>query len=215
VNTENKFSNLEKTLIQIIKNKVLPQKSYLVGGTTVYLYLHHRLSVDLDFFTPKAFNPEAFIFKMRGLFKEVNLELIEKETLILFLTSEKLKFFLFRLPYKLLSPINFHKVKSGIICPLASFDDIEAMKAIALAQRGSAKDFIDLYDLISRAGHSFDDLAFRVRTKYQVDDKYDYHLNTKYKKFVFVFAANFLSFSLISVCCHLERGMSYPKRQGH
>lgn len=178
MNIENKLLSLEKILVQIIKNKLLPQESYLAGGTAIYFYLHHRLSVDLDFFTPKAFNPEALIFKMRNSFEEVNLELIEKETLILFLSSEKLKFSLFHLPYQPLSPITLHEVKSGIICPLASLDDIEAMKAIALAQRGSAKDFIDLYDLMLRTRHSFKDFAFRVRTKYQVDEKYDYHLKT-------------------------------------
>jgi len=178
VNIENRVSSLEKILVQIINNKVLRQESYLAGGTAIYFYLHHRLSVDLDFFTPRAFNPEALVFKMRNIFEEVDLELMEKETLILFLSSEKLKFSLFHLPYKLLSPLNPYEVKSGIACQLASVDDIEAMKVIALAQRGSAKDFIDLNDLLRKTGHHFKDLAFRVQTKYQVDEKYDYHLKT-------------------------------------
>jgi predicted nucleotidyltransferase component of viral defense system len=178
VNIGDRVHSLEKILVQIIKNKLLPQESYLAGGTAIYFYLRHRLSVDLDFFTPKAFNPEALVFKMRNSIKEVDLELMEKETLILFLSSEKLKFSLFHLPYQLLSPLSPYEVKSGIICPLASLDDIEAMKAIALAQRGSAKDFIDLYDLLRRTGHSFKDLSFRVRIKYRVDEKYDYHLKT-------------------------------------
>lgn len=178
MNIGNRVFSLEKILIQIIENKLLPQESYLAGGTAIYFYLCHRLSIDLDFFTPKAFNPEALVFKMRNSFEEVDLELMEKDTLILFLSSEKLKCSFFHLPYKLLSPLNLHQVQSGIICPLASLDDIEAMKGIALAQRGSAKDFIDLCDLLRKTGHSFNDLAFRVRTKYQVNEKYDYHLKT-------------------------------------
>lgn len=82
------------------------------------------------------------------------------------------------MPYRLLSTLTFYEVKPGIDCPLASLDDIEAMKGIALAQRGSAKDFVDLYYLLHKTRHSFDDLAQRVRSKYQLDHEYNYHLKT-------------------------------------
>jgi predicted nucleotidyltransferase component of viral defense system len=77
-----------------------------------------------------------------------------------------------------LSGLSYYEVRPGIPCPLASLQDIEAMKALALAQRGSAKDFIDLYYLLRKTGHSFDDLARLVQRKYQVDEKYNYHLKT-------------------------------------
>jgi len=60
----------------------------------------------------------------------------------------------------------------------AVLDDIEAMKTLALVQRGSAKDFIDLFYLLQKTGHSFADLSFLVRRKYDLDDKYIYHLKT-------------------------------------
>ena len=34
----------------------LPKGVYLAGGSAVALYFNHRLSVDLDFFTPEEFN---------------------------------------------------------------------------------------------------------------------------------------------------------------
>ena len=34
----------------------LPKDVYLAGGTAVALYFGHRLSVDLDFFTPMGFD---------------------------------------------------------------------------------------------------------------------------------------------------------------
>ena len=34
----------------------LPKGVYLAGGSAVALYFSHRLSVDLDFFTPEEFN---------------------------------------------------------------------------------------------------------------------------------------------------------------
>ena len=61
---------------------------------------------------------------------------------------------------------------------MASLDDIEAMKTLALVQRGSAKDFVDLFYLLRKTGHSFADLSLLVQRKYDVDKKYDYHLKT-------------------------------------
>lgn len=52
------------------------------------------------------------------------------------------------------------------------------MKAVALAQRGSAKDFVDLYHMLRRTRHTFEDMFSRVQQKYQVDEKYNYHLKT-------------------------------------
>ncbi len=106
------------------------------------------------------------------------MELMEKETLILFLSPEKLKLSLFYLPYKLLSPLTSYEIKPGIVAYFVSLDDIEAMKAIALVQRGSAKDFIDLFYLLEKSGHSFNDLSALVQRKYDVDEKYNYHLKT-------------------------------------
>ena len=61
---------------------------------------------------------------------------------------------------------------------MASLDDLEVMKALALAQRGSAKDFIDLFYLLKESSHSFSDLSSLVQLKFGVDKKYDYNLKT-------------------------------------
>jgi len=178
VKSGQKAHALENVLAKLLESAVLPHDCYLAGGTALYFHLHHRLSVDLDFFSPRPFLPETLVFRFRQEFREVDLELLEKETLILFLSAEKLKFSLFYLPYKLLSPLVPHEIRPGLFCALASLDDIEAMKALALAQRGSAKDFIDLFYLLKRTGHTFADLSLLVQRKYDVDKKYDYHLKT-------------------------------------
>ena len=169
---------LETILARVIKSAILPDACYLAGGTALYLRLHHRLSVDLDFFSSRPFNPEMLVFKFKEEFAKIDVELMEKGTLILFLSPNKLKCSLFHLPYKLLSPLTEFKAKPGIVVPLASLDDIEAMKALALIQRGSAKDFVDLFYLLKKTGHSFADLSLFVQRKYDVDQKYDYHLKT-------------------------------------
>lgn len=167
---------LESVLAKLMKSAILPDDCYLAGGTALYFRLHHRLSVDLDFFSPRPFSPETLVFKFRQEFGEVDLELMEKDTLILFLFPEKLKFSLFYLPYRLLLPLTAYEIGPGTAASLASLDDIEAMKALALVQRGSAKDFVDLYYLLKKVGHSFRDLSLLVQRKYDVDDKYNYHL---------------------------------------
>lgn len=178
MNWEEKFEALRKILIRLLECKILPQGSYLAGGTALYFYLHHRLSIDLDFFTPKSFRSEPFVFKMRECFDYVDVEIMEKDSLILSLSKEKIRFSLFYFPYKLISDIHLFKMNKGISCPLASLEDIEAMKAISLVQRGSAKDFVDLYYLLQKTQHAFEDIAAQVQKKYRLEKKYDYHLKT-------------------------------------
>ena len=170
--------HLKKVLVKLLKSAILPSDCYLAGGTALYFQLHHRLSVDLDFFSPRPFNPEMLAFKLRNEFGNSNLELMEEDTLILFLTPEKLKFSLFHLPHKLLAPLTDYKIRPGIVASFASLDDIESMKSLALVQRGSAKDFIDLFHVLKRTGHSFVDLSLLVQRKYDVAEKYNYHLKT-------------------------------------
>jgi len=60
----------------------------------------------------------------------------------------------------------------------ASLDDIAAMKAIAISQRGSAKDFVDFYHLLKKSQLKFEDLSSLVRQKYDLEKKYEYHMKT-------------------------------------
>ena len=174
---------LVEQLERLLACRILPAQTYLAGGTAVYFYLQHRLSVDLDFFTQSNFNSEIFLSKAKGCFDKVSVELIEKDTIILYLSREKIKFSLFHFPYKLLSPKYEAPLNTGITCPLASLNDIAAMKAIAIGQRGSIKDFIDLFCIIRETGLVFGDVFDLVIEKYHVDHNYDYHLKTAFVYF--------------------------------
>lgn len=53
------FRCITPTMDAILNSAIiehLPSDSYLAGGTAIALYHGHRLSVDLDFFTPRAFD---------------------------------------------------------------------------------------------------------------------------------------------------------------
>ncbi len=164
----------------LLKSGILPKGSYLAGGTAVYFYLHHRVSIDLDFFSESDFNPEKLLFKLQQHIENVSLEVMEDSTLIAYLTKNKTKFSMFHLPYPLIQDVNHRSLSPGIECPLASLEDIAAMKCIAIAQRGSAKDFFDLYAIINYKNIQFNDIFKLVKQKYNIGDNYMYHLKTSF-----------------------------------
>lgn len=165
---------------KLLSSGILPQDSYLAGGTAIFFYLNHRVSVDLDFFTEFNFTPEKLFFHLQQCFEKVSLEVLEDETIIAFLTDNKIKFSMFHLPYPLIQNLHFHNLEPGIDCPLASLEDIVAMKSIAIAQRGSAKDFFDLFCIIKHKHITFNDVFNFVKNKYNIDDSYMYHLKISF-----------------------------------
>ncbi len=68
--------------------------------------------------------------------------------------------------YPLLQPVGIDQQYS---CPVASLDDLACMKLSAIAQRGSRKDFIDLYT-IAQHHRPFTELLDLYRRKYAVED---------------------------------------------
>ncbi|MCK5095351.1 MAG: nucleotidyl transferase AbiEii/AbiGii toxin family protein [Spirochaetes bacterium] len=168
---------LKKLLNDIIKAGVLPKDCYLAGGTAVYFYLNHRLSRDLDFFSLNVFHSEIILKRFENHF-EVKIEILEMDTIIIYLTKEKIKFSLFHYPYPLLNNLHFKKINNHMECPIASFLDIIAMKIIAIVQRGSAKDFIDLFFLLEKMNLQFHEIVGLVKKKYGVEDRYEYQIKT-------------------------------------
>jgi len=175
---EDTLIKIENQLSRLIKCDLLPSNTYLAGGTAVYFYLRHRVSVDLDFFTPAEFNPEVVLFGLKQCFAEVHLEVMEKGTIIANISKDKIKFSLFRYPYKLLYPLRGIVTRDNTKFFAASLEDIESMKSVAICQRGSAKDFIDMYFLLKQTGHSFSDLLQLVLSKYDLEEGYRYQLKT-------------------------------------
>lgn len=123
-------------------SKVLRAKNfYLAGGTGLALQLGHRISDDLDFFTEDSFELQELLLIL-GETGEYTVSGTAPGTLHLVFDEVTKASFLFY-PYRLLFPVlNFEG------CTVADYRDIAAMKIIALSQRGSKKDFVDLYFLL-------------------------------------------------------------------
>jgi predicted nucleotidyltransferase component of viral defense system len=122
---------------------------YLAGGTALIFYLGHRTSLDFDFYTEKEFEKGKFlkIFKNELKNKKLTIKVLRdfKNTCGLLVNNVHLSCFYY--PYTLIG--NLKKFNNVLI---ASIQDISAMKALAIGQRGTKRDFLDIYYLIKIFG---------------------------------------------------------------
>lgn len=115
----------------------------LAGGTSLALYLGHRVSVDLDFFTPKPFDAkkmEEFLANKYGF----RTDILEKNTLKGSIAGVKIDCITHSYDY-----LEEPYIESDL--RLYSMQDIIAMKLSAIVDNGSRlKDFIDIAFLSTR-----------------------------------------------------------------
>lgn len=124
-------------VLEELKDHNIADDFYLAGGTAVALHLGHRWSEDLDFFSKKKFDA----FKLANKIASIGTFLLtgqEEGTVHGLLRHVKISFLYY--PYPLLKPL--HQYKNVHVADLT---DLALMKLIALVQRGTRKDFIDLY----------------------------------------------------------------------
>jgi len=143
----------------------MQQHFYLVGGTTIAIYLGHRHSVDLDWFTGEGF-PDAMLLAQNIRDKGIPFTTgqIERGTLHGTISGVRVSFLEYK--YPLIKPlINWQESA----CQLASLEDLASMKLSALIQRGSKKDFVDIYALGLKHFRLRDMLRF-YQQKYSVED---------------------------------------------
>jgi predicted nucleotidyltransferase component of viral defense system len=119
---------------------------YLAGGTALALLEGHRVSVDLDLFSPSLNDTESLLEDLEShLQSKPTVTSIGRRALDLVISGVRVS--LIRYAYPLLQPTLLIQADS---LPLADRDDIASMKLSAITNRGSRKDFIDLWLLIDR-----------------------------------------------------------------
>ncbi|MFH1726167.1 MAG: nucleotidyl transferase AbiEii/AbiGii toxin family protein [Elusimicrobiota bacterium] len=127
---------------------VVSSEFYLAGGTALALRLGHRISLDLELFSPDDPLEEA---RRASLLKALagtgSLDIREAQDGTCHFRLGGTPVSLFHYPYPLLSPARDWR---GL--PVASVEDIAAMKLSAIVGRGSRKDFLDLYCVCRRIG---------------------------------------------------------------
>jgi hypothetical protein len=121
---------------------------YLAGGTALALQLGHRRSVDFDWFREDPIDdPLRLAADVRAAGLRFETDRVEKGTLHGQASGVRVSFLEYG--YPLLRPL---REVEGL--RLAALEDIAAMKLAAVAQRGSKKDFVDVFALGGRFGLS-------------------------------------------------------------
>ena len=147
--------NLLKVLTAL-QSKTTAVGFALAGGTSLALRLGHRLSIDLDFFTPTHFEP-ATLAQQLGTGPE-SITGMAEGTLQLFIDGVKVEFLKHTYP-KLAEDDLIQGIK------LWSLPDVAAMKLNAVSNRGSKKDFYDLATLLDHL--PLQTLIDHYQTKYR------------------------------------------------
>lgn len=142
---------------------VLPKGSTLMGGTALAIWLRHRRSEDLDFFTPVRFDPERVVGALsavgefnydqpatgkmiRGTFNSVNIDIVAHEG-----------------EYVLGPPLGVDGLQVG------SLQDIAAGKLKAIAGRRQLRDFVDVMFLDTHGGINLVQAIFLYHRRHGLD----------------------------------------------
>jgi len=154
------FSVLTLKQISLLKKLGFLKKYgfYLAGGTALALQIGHRTSLDFDFYTKRKFVPKKLHQLIERKFKRVILLGKAEQTLIAKIDGVATSFFHY--PY----PLIFSTVRYQNFPPLVSKEDIAAMKIIAISDRGTKRDFIDIYFLLKE--FSLKEIFDFVKKKY-------------------------------------------------
>lgn len=128
--------------LAILGKSGIVRHGYLAGGTALALQLGHRQSVDFDFFSDKEFDAIAMsrLLQKVGSFQA---DTVEKNTLLGTFNSVKYSYFYY--PYPMID-----KTRDYVDVAVVSIADIAAMKLVAISDRNTKKDFIDLYTLVQQ-----------------------------------------------------------------
>ncbi len=152
--------------IQLVSGIPEIKKAYLAGGTALSLQIGHRISVDIDFFTQQEFNETELSTKLASM-----PEFVQDGTAQWTVWGKigQTKFSIFYYKYPLLEKtVPFEGIQ------LASLSDIAAMKIHAIEERGTRRDFMDVYFLSEK--YSLEDMLDFYQKKYAVLEDHLYSI---------------------------------------
>ena len=151
-------------IIQQLQQMPLLQNSRLVGGTALALQLGHRNSIDLDFFGEFQNSYIDFLNTFNN--ERLTVNSLQNTKSIHIFEIEGVKVDIVNYPYKWLEdPIEDDGIK------LSGLKDIASMKLAAITNRGTKKDFIDMYFLLQH--FSLNEMLGYYKTKYNTNSIYN------------------------------------------
>lgn len=151
------LSGAAQDALALLGKSDLVEKGYLAGGSALALHFGHRYSLDFDFFSQELFDPQKLSrqLQMLGNFVETLAKGIS-----LIGTFQGVKFSYFQYEYSLIT-----KTSKFLDVNIADIKDIAAMKVAAIMDRGTKRDFIDIYEMIQK-GMKLEDIFKLYDQKY-------------------------------------------------
>lgn len=159
----------QKTIISaVVKSDYLRSNFYFTGGTALSaVYLQHRYSEDLDFFSQQAFDNDI-IFNLMEEWKSIyDFTFVSEFREVVYVfnltfkNGEMVKVDFGKYPYK---QVEKEGMFEGI--SVDSLLDIAINKLLTITQRTNVKDFVDLYFLLK--DFTIWDLMEGVRVKFNM-----------------------------------------------
>jgi predicted nucleotidyltransferase component of viral defense system len=151
------LSDIAQNTLALLGKQDFLKIAYMTGGSSLALQLGHRRSIDFDFFTDKEFESSLIKEKLQSIGTYIEENETPKTMVGKF---NNVKFSLFYYKYPLIAPTLPY---NGI--NLVNIKDIVAMKLVAITDRGTKKDYIDLY-FIANKKLSFEDMFDCYDKKY-------------------------------------------------
>jgi hypothetical protein len=165
---ENVLNDKIKRLLGKIGPVISEESFYLAGGTGLALQFGHRISEDLNFFKETSFHAEILLSLLKRRVDAVSDIVIEAGTLLVHLDGVKCSFFFYEVP------LLYEKVDFGSI-KIAEWRDIVAEKVKTISQRGSKKDFVDVYFAIGSSRLSIEEVVALFRQRFESTKLNLYH----------------------------------------
>lgn len=161
--------------LAILGKGVLPKGTYMAGGSALALHFGHRISVDFDFFTNLPFSSQDLEKKLKKL-GNFETKTVLSDTLLG--TFNKVQFSMFFYQYPLVFPL-----QDFLAIEIADPKEIGAMKIAAVMDRGTKKDFIDLF-FLSKKGTSLEECLKNYDKKYKLLTNNLYSIITSLSYFI-------------------------------
>jgi hypothetical protein len=159
------LSATQRRVLEVLGPVLDRRGFYLAGGTALALQLGHRRSIDFDWFsTERIGGPELLVASLRDEGIPLRIGQIAAGTVHGRIAGVRVTLLEYKYPLvgrRIAGPRGrFH---------MAGPRDIGAMKLVAIAQRGTKKDFVDL-DALLRRRHTLRSFLDAYRKKFRTDD---------------------------------------------
>lgn len=165
------LNNSQKIILDCItQDDFLTETFYFTGGTALSeVYLHHRESIDLDFFSFEKYDAQNILSRIeswsKGLHFSIDSRYIEPTNIytLAFNSSDRLKVDFAYYPYQKLDEPQLYQNRLRVDSKL----DIATNKLLTTTQRLEVKDFVDLYFLLQE--YTIWDLIEGVKVKFNME----------------------------------------------